>query len=61
MLDGLCNNVEFDEVIVMFREMESDGLVLNVVSYSILIDGMCEVGRFKDVLDFFFEFMFKGL
>jgi pentatricopeptide repeat protein len=45
LLDGLRKNLHFQKATVLFHEMEDKKLDLHIVSYSILIDGMCNAGK----------------
>jgi pentatricopeptide repeat protein len=41
--------------------MENSGLKPDLVTYNIMIDGMCKYGKFKDARELFAELSVKGL
>ncbi|TQD90872.1 hypothetical protein C1H46_023551 [Malus baccata] len=61
LLDDLCKNQQFPKAMELLREMKHKKLDLTIVSYSILIEGMCIAGKIEDARKLFCGLLSKGL
>ncbi|MFQ6660831.1 hypothetical protein Gotur_029204 [Gossypium turneri] len=47
LLDGLCKTGHIEEALKLFQAMQNSGLELEIVPYTILIDGFVKLGISK--------------
>ncbi|KAI8561104.1 hypothetical protein RHMOL_Rhmol04G0311000 [Rhododendron molle] len=59
--DGLCKNGNIAKALSLFHTMESNGLDIDVVQYSILIDALCKDKKMDHARDLFKKLSSKGL
>lgn len=51
--DGLCKHQQLDKALVLFHQLEGQGIIPNIIIYSILINGMCNAEKLENVRKFF--------
>lgn len=48
LLHGLCSMGKVDDAVKLWVECENHGLVANVYTYGVMIEGYCKAGRSED-------------
>ncbi|MFS7958349.1 putative tetratricopeptide-like helical domain superfamily [Helianthus anomalus] len=61
LFDGMCENGECSDALVLFRSMGSNKLMKDVNLYNILIKGCRKCGKLDLAMDLFDELSLKGL
>ena len=54
-------DVNMEEDFKLKDEMVENGVMLNVVTYSTIVHGLCNTGQMEDTTGFFNEMLNKGL
>ena len=61
LIDGLCKISKLKIARELFQSLPRAGLMPNVVTYDILIRGLCNDGQMDEVHDLFFDMEAKGV
>ncbi|KAL0292878.1 UNVERIFIED_CONTAM: putative pentatricopeptide repeat-containing protein, mitochondrial [Sesamum calycinum] len=57
VIDGLCKDKMTDDALYLLSRMIERGISPNIVTYNSMIQGLCIVGRWKNVKDLFNEML----
>ncbi|KAM7493293.1 hypothetical protein LguiB_027902 [Lonicera macranthoides] len=61
LLECLCKEKCLDKALLLFKMVEDDGLVPDIVIYNIFVDGMCKVGKLDAAKELLLSLLVKGL